>query len=141
MNGSAPVRGPGLRRPYRRPMHGWWRKNPYFIEYMVHEGTAFFVALYALILLSGVVCLANGPLAWADWVGWIVSPGSILLHVLILIAFAYHAWTWFHIMPRTLPPLHAGGKRVSGATITRAGLAAALGASALLLLISWRMAA
>ena len=33
------------RRPYVRPMTGWWKKNPYFVEYMVHEGSALFVAL------------------------------------------------------------------------------------------------
>ena len=38
------------RRPYKRPMGGWWKKNPYFVEYMVHEGTALFVAAYALLL-------------------------------------------------------------------------------------------
>lgn len=134
------AKGTGMRRPYRRPMDGWWRKNPYFVEYMIHEATALFVALYALILLAGVVCLAQGRAAWAGWVGWITSPLSILLHVVILIAFAYHAWSWFHIMPRTLPPMHAGGKRVAGATITRAGLVAAVASSALVLLIAWGVA-
>lgn len=125
------------RRPYLRSMDGWWRKNPYFVEYMIHEATALFVALYALILLAGVVCLANGRHAWAGWVTWVSSPLSIFLHLAILIAFAYHAWTWFHIMPRTLPPIRAGGKRVAGTTITRAGLTAAVLSSAALLLIVW----
>jgi L-lactate utilization protein LutB len=39
------------RRPYVRSMDGWWRKNPFFVEYMIHEGTALFVAAYA-----GVSC-------------------------------------------------------------------------------------
>ena len=47
------------RRPYVRPMAGWWRKNPFFVEYMVHEATAIFVAIYALLLLVSVTCLAN----------------------------------------------------------------------------------
>lgn len=127
------------RRPYRRSMNGWWRKNPYFVEYMIHEATALFVALYALILLAGVVCLANGRHAWAGWVAWVTSPLSVLLHAAILIAFAYHAWTWFHIMPRTLPPIRAGGKRISGATITWAGLLAAAVSSAFVLLLAWEL--
>lgn len=135
---NAPLRSQaaGLRKPYRRSMAGWWRKNPYFVEYMIHEATALFVALYALILLAGVVCLANGRHAWGDWVAWMSSPLSIGLHSVILIAFAYHAWTWFHIMPRTLPPIHAGGRRLSGVTITRIGLLAALVSSAILLAIA-----
>ena len=32
------------RRPYVRPMDGWWKKHPFYIEYMIHEWTAFFVA-------------------------------------------------------------------------------------------------
>lgn len=43
------------RRPYTRPMAGWWRKNPFFVEYMIHEGTALFVAAYGLVLLAGLV--------------------------------------------------------------------------------------
>ncbi len=125
------------RRPYRRSMDGWWRKNPYFVEYMIHEATALFVAIYALILLAGVVSLANGRHAWAAWVAWVSSPVSILVHVAILIAFAYHAWTWFHIMPRTLPPVRVGGKRVAGEVITRAGLLAATVSSAGVLALAW----
>ena len=58
------------RRPYVRSMAGWWRKNPWFIEYMVHEGTALFVAIYAAILLASVVVLGNGEAAWK----WRFSP-------------------------------------------------------------------
>ena len=51
------------RRPYVRSMDGWWRKNPFFVEYMIHEGTALFVAAYAAILLTGLVRLAQGEAA------------------------------------------------------------------------------
>ena len=45
------------RRPYVRSMDGWWKKNPYYVEYMVHEGTALFVAAYAITLLVGLIRL------------------------------------------------------------------------------------
>ena len=35
-------------------MCGWWKKNPYYVEYMIHEGTALAVAAYALTLLVGL---------------------------------------------------------------------------------------
>lgn len=117
------------RRPYVRPMDGWWRRNPYFVEYMVHEATALFVALYALVLLFGLWRLAQGAAAWNAWVEWLRSGPAVVLHVIVLAAFLYHTWTWFHIMPRTLPPVIVGGKRIPGATITRAGLGAFLLAS------------
>ena len=117
------------RRPYVRSMAGWWRKNPYFIEYMVHEGTAFFVAAYALILLASIFILGQGEAAWTRWLGFLTSPMSIVIHVLLLVAMLYHTWTWFNIMPRTLPPILVNGQRVSAATITRSGLAVAAFAS------------
>jgi len=128
------------RRPYVRPMEGWWKKNPFFVEYMVHEGTALFVAAYALLLLAGVFALGRGEAAWNSWLAFLRSPPSLLLHGVLLLGFLYHTWTWFNIMPRTLPPMHAGGKRVSANTITVTGLAASCAASLLLLLVCWSIA-
>lgn len=129
------------RRPYVRPMAGWWRRDPWFVEYMLHEATALAVAAYALILLIGLFRLAQGEAAWAQWLAFLGSPLSLALHVVLLLAFAYHAWTWFRIMPRTLPPIRFHGARVAAATITRIGLAAALVASALLYVVVARLAA
>ena len=129
------------RRPYVRPMAGWWRRNPWFVGYMAHEATALAVAAYALILLIGLVRLGQGEAAWAQWLAFLASPLSLALHGVLLLAFAYHAWTWFQIMPRTLPPMRWRGARVAADTITRIGLAAALVASALLYVMVARLAA
>lgn len=129
----------GKRRPYVRPMAGWWRRNPFFVEYMIHEGTAFFVAAYALVLLVGLVRLSQGEAAWDGWLLALKSPVSIGFHMLTLVAMAYHSWTWFNIMPRTLPPIFVAGKRLSATAITSGGLAATAFASAVLLLVVWRL--
>jgi fumarate reductase subunit C len=119
-------------------MAGWWRRKSYFVEYMIHEATAVFVALYAAILLTGLIRLAQGRQAWQAWVEWLAGPLSLAVHGLILIAFLYHAWTWFQIMPRTLPPIVIKGKTLSAAAITRIGLVAAAAASvATLALACW----
>ncbi len=128
------------RRPYVRPMAGWWRRNPFFIEYMVHEGTALFVAVYALILLASVFCVGQGEAAWNRWLAFLTSPLCILIHVVLLAGFLYHTWTWFNIMPRTLPPIMVNGERVKAATITRTGLAAALIGSLIVFAIAARIA-
>ncbi|MCP5476631.1 MAG: fumarate reductase subunit C [Rhodanobacteraceae bacterium] len=126
------------RRPYQRPMTGWWKKNPYFVEYMVHEGTAVVVALYALILLISLFVLGRGEAAWNDWLTLLRSWPALLLHGVLLVGFLYHSWTWFNIMPRTLPPIRIKGERVSAGTITGTGLAAAALASIVVLgLIRW----
>ncbi len=127
------------RRPYVRPMDGWWKKNPFFVEYMVHEGTALFVAAYAAVLLFGLVRLSQGEAAWNGWVDALKSPLSIIFHLAILLAMLYHSWTWFKIMPRTLAPIMVGGKRVSAAAITTGGLAAAVLASLIILVLAWGM--
>lgn len=124
------------RRPYRRPMQGWWRRNAWFREYMAHEATAFAVALYALLLLAGLWALGSGSAAWASWLALLRSAPMLALHGLLLIGIAYHAWSWFSIMPRTLPPLLVGGKRLPGRTLTRLGLGAALGCTLILLLLA-----
>ena len=128
------------RRPYLRPMSGWWRKNPWFVEYMVHEGTALFVAAYALILLASVYMLGNGEAAWNRWREFLVSPLSIVMHAVLMIAFLYHAWTWFNIMPRTLPPIVINGKRMKATTIVLAGLAASFVASLIVFAIAFWLA-
>ncbi len=124
------------RRPYVRRMKGWWRKNPWFIEYMIHEGTALFVAAYAFVLLASLMALGGGEAAWNRWLDLLMQPIFIVAHMVILVAFLYHTWTWFNIMPRTLPPIIVNGTRVTAATITRTGLAVAAISSALVFAIA-----
>ena len=114
------------RRSYVRPMQpGWWRRNPFLVRYMAREMTAPFVALYALILLAGIVCLASGRDAWVAYVEALRSPIALVLHVLLGAVLAYHTYTWFEIMPKTMPPIVLGGRKVEAASITAAGLMAA----------------
>ncbi len=113
-----------IRRTYVRPMAGWWRRNPFFLVYMAREVTAIFVAAYALVLLAGLIRLAQGPAAFEQWLEGLRSPGSIAFHVLLLAVFAYHTWSWFTIMPKTMPPVVVGGRKLAPAAITAIGLAA-----------------
>ena len=125
------------RRPYVRPMQGWWKRDPFFKRYMAREMTAFGVAAYAVILCVGVVRLAQGEAAWNGWLEALRSPLSLLLHAVLLVCMLVHARSWFEIMPKTMPALHVGGKRVEAATITRAGLLATAVASVLLFALAW----
>ena len=127
------------RRPYMRPMNGWWRRDPFFVRYMVREATALVVALYAVVLLAGTLCLARGETSWNVWLALLRTPASILLHLLMLVAMIYHAYSWFEIMPKTLPVLFIGGRRVTGTTITRVGLIAAALATLVTLAVAWTL--
>jgi len=74
-----------LRRGYVRPMQGWWRRDPFFVKYMIREVTAVGVLVYAIILMFGVLRLSQGEAAWNGWLAALRSPGSVLLHVVLLL--------------------------------------------------------
>ena len=132
MNGKSTAR-----RPYVRPMAGWWRRDPFFLRYMVREATALAVLAYAVVLTLGVVRLAQGEAAWNGWLDALRSPASLLLHAVLLVAMFVHAKSWFEIMPKTMPMLFVGGRRVAASTITRIGWAATVLASVVLLALAW----
>jgi fumarate reductase subunit C len=122
--------------PYVRPMQGWWRRDSFFVRYMVREATAIAVLVYAIVLAVGVVRLAQGDAAWNGFVAALRTPWSILLHLVLLISFFVHAKSWFEIMPKTMPLIFVGGERVAGSTITRTGWAATVVASVVLLALA-----
>jgi len=123
------------RRPYVRSMDGWWKRDAYFIRYMAREVTAIFVALYAIVLLFGVVRLAQGEAAFNGWLHYLTTPWMKAFHLIVLAVFCYHTWSWFSIMPKTMPIMFVGGKRVQPGLITSTGIAAAVVASLAVLFI------
>jgi fumarate reductase subunit C len=125
------------RRPYVRPMAGWWRRDPFFVRYMLREGTALIVAGYAFLLLEGLLCLTRGEAAYNTWLALLRHPLVIVLHLAALAVMIYHSWSWFAIMPKTMPPIYAGGKRLAGTTITTIGVVAALLATLAILFLAW----
>ena len=129
------------RKPYVRSMDGWWKKNPYYVEYMIHEGTALFVAAYAIILLVGLVRLGQGEAAWNGWLEALKSPLSLVCHLVFLVAIAYHAFTWFKLFPLTMPPIVVNGKRLEPGVVVGSGWTAAVVAALALLGLVWRIAA
>ena len=127
-----------MRKPYVRPMTRWWRRDPYFVRYMWREATALAVAAYAVVLMVGVWRLAQGQAAFDGWLQALRSWPSVLFHLVLLAAMVLHAVSWFEIMPKTMPMMFVGGKRVPGSTITRSGwIATALVSAAVLGLACW----
>jgi fumarate reductase subunit C len=133
MNGVA-------RKPYRRPMQGWWKRDPFFVRYMVREVTAVAVLVYAIVLAVGLVRLAQGEAAWNAFLAALRSPLSLLLHAVLLVAMFVHAKSWFEIMPKTMPLILPSGERIAPSVITRSGWAAAVVATLVVLALAfwWR---
>ena len=122
-------------------MDGWWKKNPFFVEYVIHESTALFVLAYAVTLLVGLIRLGQGEAAWNGWLAALQSPVALVFHLALLVAIAYHTYTWFKIMPITLPPIRMGGEKLSPCAIITGGLTAAVVAGIGLIALVWRIAA
>ena len=128
-----------MRKPYIRPMTRWWQRDPFFVRYMWREVTALAVAAYAVVLVVGVWRLAQGQAAFDGWLQALRSWPSIVFHLVLLVAMVIHAVSWFEIMPKTMPMLFVGGERVAAATITRAGLVAAVVAALALFVLAWML--
>lgn len=124
------------RRPYVRSMDGWWRRDPYFVRYMAREASSVIVALYAVVLLIGVVRLGQGEAEWNDWLLALKSPWSILFHLLALAVFVYHTWSWFEIMPKTMSLILANGKKLQPGAITYTGVAVAAALTVIILILA-----
>ena len=83
-------------------------------------------------VLSSPYC---GQAAWEGWLAALKTPLSLVFHLVLLATFVYHTWSWFNIMPKTMPIMFVGGKRVQPGMITGTGLAAAVVACLAVLLI------
>jgi fumarate reductase subunit C len=120
-------------RSHVRPMAGWWRKNPYFMRYMVREGSAVFLSAYALVLLVGLWRLSQGEAAFEAWRAALATPLSLGLHALALLIVCYHAFTWFQVMPKTAPRLPVAPRLITAAGLVLSALLSVL----ILLVLLW----
>lgn len=126
-------------KTWRRPMSGaWWSRNPHYRRYMARELSSPLIVAYALVLLTGVYRLQQGAEAFQGWLDALASPGSIAFHALTLALVTYHAWTWFRIMPKTLPFLRIGAWRVPDRLIVASGIAALAFCTAAIVLLAGR---
>ena len=122
-------------KSYVRPMAGWWRKNPFFVRYMIREGSSVFLAIYALILLVGLWRLSQGEAEYEAWRSALTHPVSILFHWLALLTVGYHAYTWWMVSPKTAPHIRVAGREIPEMLIAAGGLAGTVGASVVVYVI------
>ena len=115
-------------KTYRRPMAGWWMRNGYYGWYMLRELSCVFITAYALVLLVGLYRIGQGADAFAAWQAGLAAPGWLVFHAATLVLVAYHSWTWFKVMPKTLPRVP-----LPDWAIVAAGVSATLAISAALL--------
>ena len=90
-------------RTYRRAMGHWWTRHAFYRWYMLRELSCVFITAYALVLLAGLYRLGQGAEAFAAWQAALAAPGWLVFHAATLALVTYHSWTWFKVMPKTLP--------------------------------------
>ena len=104
-----------FRKPYNPPVKKmtWWLENPFYIFYMVREGTAVLALFAVLEILFGIFMLGLcelppnqsltgvAPYVWylQNFLG---NPVIIALNVIILVSQLFHAVTWFALMPKAV---------------------------------------
>ena len=96
------------RRPYLRKIErSWWLGHRRYVVYMIRELTSLFVALYCVLLVAGLVRLAEGPAAWDGFVAAISSPWAVFFQLLCLVFATFHSVSWFAVTPKAMPLIAA----------------------------------
>jgi fumarate reductase subunit C len=112
------------RTPYVREMTSEWIfRHPRYLRYMTREFSCLFVGGWTLMMVWGLMQLAEGPQAWASFLEFLKSPASIAFHLFALAFATYHSVTWFELTPKALP-LQIGEEFVPDAAIAGAHFAA-----------------
>ena len=125
-------------KPYVRSMDRWWRRDRFFLFYMIREASSVFLAVYAVILMVGLWRLTQGEAAWEAWRGAMRTPAGFVFHWLALVTVSYHAYTWWKVAPKTAPDLRFGGRPLPELLISGGGWLATLGASVIVfVLVRW----
>ena len=91
-----------MREGYRRPIPAtWWLQKRSYSLFMLREFTSVFVGGYAFFLLV-LVSRAQDPASFAPFYEALMSPLSIVLHLLALAMVLYHTVTWLNLTPKVV---------------------------------------
>jgi fumarate reductase subunit C len=106
---------------YRKPIsRTWWLKNSRYTLFMLREISSIFLALFAVLYLLQLALLIAGPDLYQRYLGLMVTPGWIALHVVILAFAVIHTLTWLCSIP-VVQPVRIRGKEVPHQVVWLAG--------------------
>ena len=138
-----------FRKPYHRPVKKltWWLDNPYYIYYMVREGTAVLALFATLEILLGVFLFSMCTLdveptleSTAPYLWYVNSflgnPLIILINLVILASQIFHAVTWFGLMPKAVRVfMNKNSTELLPEYVVKLSLFAALGGATVVILV------
>jgi len=93
------------RRPFVREVQRirWFFRHPRYLRYMARELTCIFIGAYTMLMVVGLMRVAEGPAAYAAFLQALQTPASMAFHLLAFVFSVYHSITWFSLTPRALP--------------------------------------
>ena len=99
-----------MRKPYYPyPSLTWWidlanysRLHRAYTFFMLRELSAVFVAGYAVLLLILVIKSSAGRDDLVAFVGFLDSPGMLVVHAFAFLFATLHTVTWFNLTPKAL---------------------------------------
>ena len=114
----------GGRSPvYVRPIpRTWWLRTRRYRRFAIRELTSVAVAASSVLLLVFLFALSRGRGAYEGFLGWLDSPGAVVLSAIILAGVLYHAITWLRLTAHIL--VVRLGRRVMPRRLVLAGLLA-----------------
>lgn len=88
-------------QPYRPRMSPYWYMDRWpYLKFMVREASCIFVAYFAVVMLLQIRAIEHGTLAYAHFHHLMSCPAVLILNAIALILIAFHAVTWFALVPR-----------------------------------------
>jgi fumarate reductase subunit C len=114
----------------------WWLQKRSYTGFVLRELTSVFVAFFAVLSLWQLRALAQGPDAYAQFLGRLKTPLFLTLDTVAFLFVLFHTITWFNLTPKAMV-VRVRGKRVPDWVIIGANYAAWLvvsGAVAVVLL-------
>jgi len=137
-----------FRKPYNPPVKKttWWLENPFYVMYMVREGTAVLALFAVLEIVFGIFMLAlcefrgvptlSGISSYVWYLqNFLGNPLIIAINVVILLSQLFHAVTWFALMPKAVRVfMNKNSTELLPEWVTKVGLYAALAVATIVIL-------
>jgi len=111
----------------------WWLQRRSYLTFIARELSSVFVAWFVVYLLRLIRAVAQGPLAYQQFLESSAQPAVLLLNLLTLFFVVFHATTWFNLAPQAIVARFRG-QRLHGSLIAASNYAAWVVTSAI---VAW----
>jgi fumarate reductase subunit C len=88
-------------QPYRPRMSPYWYFDRWpYLKFMVREASCLLVAWFGVVMLVQIYAIERGDGAYAHFQALMACPTVMVVNAVALVLIAFHAVTWFVLVPR-----------------------------------------